>query len=210
MKEKHLPYYKVLDSLKAQECPVCFLVKDSVEKYFADILYEKITDVEFNKKLRETRGFCNFHSYKFLNFNDSLAITLTHKLLIQDAIKELNNPQSHKISKNISCILCNYTKDAEKRYLSVIKDYLNDDEFKENFLKSSGLCIPHFKTYLLKPKNTPKWLIDFQNEKFQDCLSMMMKFLDAHEQTNKVKVAYDNDIWKKAVKIFSGFEGNTN
>ena len=133
MKEKHLPYYKVLDSLKAEECPVCFLAKDSIEKYFADILYEKITNVDFNKKLRENSGFCNFHTYKFLNYNDSMAVALTHRLLMQDAIKELNNLQINKISKIHNCIVCDYTKDSEKRYLSIIKDYLNDDEFKENF-----------------------------------------------------------------------------
>ena len=133
MNEKHLAYYKVLDSLKAEECPVCFLVKDSIEKYFADILYEKITNVDFNKKLREARGFCNFHSYKFLNYNDGLAVALTHKLLMQDAIKELNKQQINKNTKIYNCIVCDYTKDSEKRYLSIIKDYLIDDEFKENF-----------------------------------------------------------------------------
>ena len=31
---------------------------------------------------------------------------------------------------------------------------------------------------------------------------MLTKFLDAHEQTNKNKSFFDNEIWKKVVKIF--------
>ncbi len=210
MREKHLPYFKVLDSFKTDECPICFLAKESIEKYFETLLYENITDIDFNKRFRENNGFCNFHSYKFLSYNDSIAISITHKLLLKDRIKELENIQVYKNKKKSKCIICEYAKDTEKRYLSVIKDYLNDKEFKDFFQKSDGLCIPHYKDIISKNKHLPKWFFDFHIKKYEENLFIINQYLDHcnyPEIKKSSKHLNNKEIWKKIVKILFGYNG---
>jgi hypothetical protein len=210
MKEKHFPYFTLIDSFKTIECPICYLIKNSIEKYFDNLLYENITNVEFNKRFRESNGFCNFHSYKFLNYNDSIAIASTHKLLLKDKIKELKNTQLNKKRKKNKCIICEYINEAEKRYLSIMKYYLEDKEFKNFFLKSDGLCIPHYKNFIKINKNPPNWFIEFHIKKYEEDLFILNQYLDNCNYPNnkKSKLSSNNkEIWKNVVKILFGFEG---
>jgi hypothetical protein len=208
MKEKHIPYFRVFDALKAEGCPLCFLIKDGVEKYFDDLLYEKVNDMDFTSRFRETKGFCSEHSYKFLRYGDSLAVSKTHKLLLADALEGLKNSKPSKKNKN-ECIICDYIEEMDKRYLSVVKEYLNDREFKEGFLKSDGLCIPHYKKLVSKLKPIPEWLLDFHLAQYENKLKMLNAFLDNSETTMEKKngIELDDDIWKKVVEVLKGYEG---
>lgn len=213
MKEKHLPFFAILDALDSNECPICFLIVKSIEGYFESLLYENITDIGFRSKFRKQNGFCNFHSYKFLKYNDSLAISLTHKdLLIQkiNQYKKLNKIISKKINKK-ECIICDLAKDTEHRYFSIIIEYIEDNEFKSNFLKSNGLCIPHFERITKIFKKVPKWFIDFNKSKYKVLLEQINKFTEACNFSLKKKRPLlskeEADSWKKIIRILNGFEG---
>ncbi len=213
MKEKHLPYFEVLDSFKSKECPICFLIKDRVEKYFDNLLYENINDIGFREKFRENHGFCNYHSYKFLSYNDGLAISLTHKELLINVIEKIKVKcgTSHLThNKKDKCIICELAKEEQERYISVITEYLTDQEFKNKFLSSEGLCIPHLELLLAKIKTPLQWFIDFQIKKLEEVLTKLDKYIDScnFSSRNKHSLTYEEQlIWKKVVKILFGFEG---
>ena len=208
MKEKHLPFFTLIDSLETKKCPICFLIKDSIEKYFQNLLYENITSVDFNKRFRESNGFCNIHSYKFLSYNKSVAISLTHKLLLKDKIKKIKNIHLNSNNKKKKCIICEYAKESEKRYLSIMKDFLEDKEFKDHFLKSDGLCIPHYKKFIYK--NIPRWFIEFHIKKYEENLFELNQYLDNCNYADNKKIlkhSNNKEIWKKVVEILFGYEG---
>ena len=214
MKEKHLPYFKVLDSFNTKECPVCFLVKDRIDRYFDNLIYENINDVGFRKQFRENQGFCNYHSFKFLSYNDGLAISITHRDLLIDIIEKFNEKDvKSSLRKRASkCIICGLIKEVETRYISVIIEYLNDDEFKSKLLSSEGLCIPHYKILLTEMKALPKWLTDFHIKRYNEILTKLDKYLDSCNFSlgDKRPLLTDDEklIWRKLVKILFGFEGN--
>lgn len=214
MKKKHIPYYAVLDALVQNNCPVCFLAAKSIENYFESLLFEDINDVGFRKKFNEQSGFCNFHSYKFLKYNDGLAISLTHKdLLVQKIIQYKNIKNILSIKKNTQkkCIICEISEDAEKGYISIIIEYIDDEEFKNKFSGSDGLCIPHFEITTSKLSSIPKWFFDFHKSKYAVLLKQINKFIDSCNFSLGDKrpaiTEEEKDVCKKAVKILFGYEG---
>jgi len=213
MPEKHLSYFAVLDAFNSKECPVCFLVKQQIEKYFDNLLYEDVNDIIFRREFRKNHGFCNYHSYKFLSYNDGLAISLTHRDLIVDVIEGLKSKSIKYLSKRGSdkCIVCDLAKEAEERYASVIIEYMDDEDFQSKLLSSEGLCVPHYKTLLTKMKSPPKWLTDFHLKRYKDILSRLDKYLDSCNFSlgEKCPVLTNNEklIWQKTVKMLFGFEG---
>lgn len=213
MKEKHLPYFAVESALEYNDCPVCFLVIKSIESYFDSLLYENINDISFRTRFRKHNGFCNFHSYKFLNYNDSLAVALTYKdLLIQNINRynKINNRFSKK-TKQKKCMICDMAKDSEKRYLSEIYAYLEDEEFKNKFLKSKGLCMPHYDLFIKDFKSVPKWFNDFNKSNYKIFLQQTETFIESlNFDESKKPIVLTNEektIWKKIVKTVSGYEG---
>jgi len=215
MKEKHLSYFAVLDSFNSKECPVCFLVKKRIEKYFDDLLYENVNDISFRKEFLKNCGFCNYHSYKFLSYNDGLAVSLTHRDLVVDWIKRLKAGSiKYSLRKKLidaNCIVCRLAKEAEERYISIIIKYLDDEEFKSKFLLSEGLCIPHYEILLTKMKAPPRWFSDFHVKRYEEILSKLDRYLDScNFSLGEKRPALANDeelIWKKVVKMLFGFEG---
>ena len=208
MKEKHLTYFKILDALSAKECPICFLINENVKKYFDGLLYENINDVGFRDKFRKNYGFCNRHSYQFLNYNDGLAIALTHRDLLIDVIGELKRRKAKYPAENSKCIVCELMKETEKRYVSVTIESLLEEEFKSKFLLSEGLCVPHLKKILKNVVSPHRWLIDFHLKKYNEYLSMLDKYIDSCNYSLPEKPLLINDderlIWKKVVKMLFG------
>jgi hypothetical protein len=214
LKEKHLPFFAILDALENNECPICFLTVKSIESYFNSLLYENITDIGFRSKFRKQNGFCNFHSYKFFKYNDSLAILLTYKDLLVQKINEYNKKNliiKTKKNKHKECLICDLAKDIEQRYILEIIDHLNDIEFKNKFIKSEGLCIQHFEFVLSKLKKIPKWFFDFQISKYKTLMDQINKSLEASNfsksKNRPVLSIEEAGAWKKIIKIISGFEG---
>ncbi len=213
MKEKHLPYFKVLDSFNAKECPICFLMRSGIEKYFDSLLYENINNASFRKKFRDNHGFCNYHSYQFLGYNDGLAISLTHRELLIDMIERLEAKSIKYPSRKKSdmCIVCELSKETEVRHISVMIEYLDDKEFKSKLLASEGLCIPHYEMLSAQIKVLPKWFADFHIKRYKEVLGKLDKYLDNCNFSlgdKRPLLAYDEQlIWKKTVKILFGFEG---
>ena len=169
--------------------------------------------IGFRIKFREQNGFCNFHSYKFLKYNDSLAVSLTHKDLLFQKIKQYKKKSYKKTGKNKqkNCLICDKAKDAEQRYISEMIEYLNDSEFKNKFIGSEGLCIPHFEFLLQRNKKIPDWFIRYNKLKYKKLLDDINKYTEAcNASLGDIRPALSKDeanSWRKIIGILSGFEG---
>lgn len=70
---------------------------------------------------------------------------MLHKDLLEDIIKNLEVKRKKIYPETKNCIICNFIKEIEERYVNVVLEYINDIDFKEKFLVSEGLCVQHFK-----------------------------------------------------------------
>ena len=170
MKEKHLTYFKILDAFSTKECPLCFLINETVKKYFDDLLYEKVNDPGFRKRFCKDYGFCRFHSYKFLSYHDGLAVALTHRDLLIELIGALKKRKvkSQPVEKK-ECLICTLAKEAQERYISTFINFLAEEEFRNRFLLSEGFCVPHLKRVLNAAPFPLEWMINF-HLKIYSCL----------------------------------------
>jgi len=141
--EKHNFYFKILETFERSECPLCFYINESLEKYFDQLLYEGVNDFNFIEKFRENKGFCNFHTYKLLSYKNATSTASLYYYLFKDILPDLKKFNRNKLIKNNSCQVCEFVDSNEKMYLESFVNYLNEEEFKDQFLKSSGFCLPH-------------------------------------------------------------------
>ena len=49
---KQVSYFAIVDACHTKECPVCWLVKARIEKYFDTLLFEGVNDVGFRDRFR--------------------------------------------------------------------------------------------------------------------------------------------------------------
>lgn len=207
LKEKHLQYFEVVSAFNFNECPVCFLVKDRTEKFFDNLLYENINDLEFRKKFKENFGFCDYHSYKFLSYNDGVAVALCYEDLLSDIVTKLKRKDKNLLPTDKVCIVCNLIKKLELKYISVLIEYINDVEFKEKFVHSDGLCVKHLQLYLKKVKKVPEWFLSFHLERYSQILGSLEKYIDNCNFTKGKNIELSEEeklIWKKVVRVLSG------
>ncbi len=209
---KHLSYYDLIEVFEKPGCPICRLTKKGIEDYYESLIYEYINDMGFRDTFRIDKGFCKYHAYKFLEYNDGLAVSLPYRDLLNDILKDLKsvskrNKKEKKASPS-SCMVCRMKKDIEKTYLSIIVDYIEDDEFVSKFVKSDGLCIPHYERLLSRMKHPPKWLVDFHVKKYREILKGLDRYIDScnyslgerrPKLTKKEKL-----VWKKVVEYIYG------
>ena len=209
MNKKHILYYTIVEFLENGKCPVCGLIKKRREEYFEHILFEQVNDIGFRKKLRVTNGFCNYHTYKFLSYHDSLGTALIYQDLYLSDIKNLEHGKIVKPPER--CVVCDIEKDAEKTALDVIFSFLDDSEFKDLFTQSKGLCLPHYKKMILSHPNIPAWFKDFHMERFRKIANTLHKFIDSENVSlgdKRPNLTKEEElIWKEAVEFFAGIEG---
>ncbi len=212
--EKHNLYYRILDSFQSPECPICFYLTNSIEKYFDNLLYEGVSDSGFIQKFRDNRGMCNTHIYKLASYKDGLAVVSLFSYLSSDETNELKslNFKHLRLKKRKNCQACEFVKSIEDIALSTVYEFLSDNELKEAYINSHGLCYPHYLNLVrLCKRDLPEWLNTFQISKFEDLISKLKTYLDFQNfslKDNRPELSYDEQlVYQKAVRIFSGYEG---
>ncbi len=213
MEQKHILYFELFDALNNTQCPICLIVVKRIEKYFENLIYENINDVNFRKKFREAGGFCNLHSYKFMRYNDGLAIALTHRILIKDLVSEIKHIASKRRPSKASnrCAICQYQQELEQRFTAGLMNHWNDEQLQQKFQVSAGLCVPHFRKLLHQTRKPPEWLLRTQLEYYKNLLTQLDKFIDSCNAClgNNRPLLNEEEklVWQKVISVLYGFEG---
>jgi len=210
--EKHSFYFRILESFQSLECPLCFYVNESIERYFDSLLYEGVNDFGFIQKFRDNKGFCNFHTYKLLSYKNATSTASLYFYIFKDILPDLKSFNKKKLHKNDSCQVCDLVDSIERMYLSSFVNFSVEKEFKEQFLKSAGFCLPHFLNLdEFFKKGIPAWLLDFQYKKFEEIFSNIKSYLDFKNFSlgdKRPKLNREEQlIYQKAIKMFSGYNG---
>ncbi len=59
---RHISFYEVKGALGQEGCPICRLTADVVERYLDFMLWERVTDPDLRREVRQARGFCRDHA----------------------------------------------------------------------------------------------------------------------------------------------------
>jgi hypothetical protein len=151
--------FEVREALVLSGCPVCHLAVRSVGRLIQSVAYEQVNDPGLRKDLREARGFCNQHAYRWLHEARSVLGTaliyrdvLTATLRAFEGTAVANGQRSGLLRALLGsedsgavrgglCPACHTQREAEDRYLEALLASLTvDEETRLAFDASHGLC----------------------------------------------------------------------
>lgn len=156
-------------------CPLCFLEekleKEAIEYALGAAMMEPDYRIESNEK-----GYCNKHFQKMYKQPNKLSLALVLESHLEEIrkklssyekeVSELENLKTGFFKKNIDsacadkisdelskveceCMVCNKVNFTMERYCDVLLYmWANDENFKEKFKNSHGLCLKHEKKLL--------------------------------------------------------------
>ena len=81
-RSKSVSYFELLDALRLEGCPVCRLLLKWSRFYLDSLFYEYVTDFGVRSRLRQSDGFCNWHTWMAATIDHSqsgIAIISEHE-----------------------------------------------------------------------------------------------------------------------------------
>lgn len=142
-KEKHLPYFGLLEALRAGGCPACVAADRLAARYVEALLYEQVTDPPTRLGLRQSLGFCGPHARLLLGCGDELGPAIIYQDLLEHLDWEGLRANSAREMKEEACPVCHSALQAAERCLLALIDYADDASVCSGFEHSPGLCLQH-------------------------------------------------------------------
>ena len=180
-REKHTPYYTLLESFAEKGCPVCHLLVKSLERYLDGLLYDSVNDPKTREVLRKSKGFCNNHAWRLKSLGDGLGTAIIYRDILSHLHSRMRTVPANKLSQYMegtakgrffrpskrtagSCPACLALGRNEKRYLGVLTENIDDGQFNSAYKASDGLCLSHFlkAVKMVKKKEHRDFLIQMQ------------------------------------------------
>lgn len=162
-------------------------MKKTEEQFFETLLYENVSDGFFRKKFINAGGFCSRHAYTFIQYNDGLAVNIMYETIFHEAVEELKIPLLKKkpgrkdtfYPYNKSCPACIKELKAEEEFFYITKNFIDDEDFTDKFLQSEGMCMNHYKNFLIYSKmSPPPWFEDFHLKKYERIQTGIRAYID--------------------------------
>ena len=216
--EKSILTAQLEDALEKNICPICYLTNDSEYSYLDSFLYERVNDGPTRAELRKSKGFCKYHSYRLIEVGKkeasgvNLGIAIVYKDLISSVSKELELADRKKIRDKdkyigMNCPACRIIEKTEKTYIEKISEYISDEDLKEKYLQSRGLCMNHFyKTYdCIVKEEARKFLKEDQLKRLQLISQELTEYIRKQDYRFKdTPLGNEIDSWLRAIQCYAG------
>lgn len=229
-KSKYISYFDLRDALTQPGCPVCSLAERNSFRFLDAFLYERVNDVGTREGLRKSLGFCNWHAWKCLEApNAPLGLGIIHQDLLGQILERLNRIQRSfpihipflrrlrskgKAKKALpplrpghSCPACQSVRFFEERYLEILLDYITEEDFGNQFSRSSGICFPHLTIAVEKypGHSNLRLIIQRQMSKWESLQEELAEFIRKHDYKyiHEPRGA-ESDSWKRALEMLVG------
>jgi hypothetical protein len=143
--------FEVREALGDSGCVICRLSVRSVGRYIQALAYEQVNDLGVRRELRQSRGLCNQHAYRWLREAHSvLGTALIYRDVIQAALADLDRPRTNdgllstlrggpQRRRVGACIACRAQRQAEARYLHALLEVVAAEEATS----PEGVCRRH-------------------------------------------------------------------
>jgi hypothetical protein len=230
--DKSFTYFALLEAFDKRGCPVCRFMAEYSLSYLDALFYEQVNDVGIRRKLRDSRGFCNWHAWQAREITSSaLGVAIIAKDLITEEITRiddllrgpirtrLRHPPRHRIApeslrafmrgwhqKGV-CPACQIILDHERHALEIILNFLRDAEFARRFETSAALCVFHTARAAEANGSHPhlRTLIEIQRRKYASLVAELEEFCRKHDyRFSHESWGSESDSWLRAVELLAG------
>lgn len=204
-------------------CILCRLTGETTHRYLETFKDETFTDVSVRAKLRNSRGFCNTHTWRLVQMGASLPLAQAYRDIITDEIEQLENDGGRqrqrwfhpKNGEALSpCPACQQSNEALTRFVFSLRQALPDPSFYTLFLSSHGLCLPHFHlSCTLKPLTASEtWLPQLRKAQLtiiQQLEAQLSELIRKHDYRYKNEArGIEMTSWQRAAGLVSGEKGS--
>lgn len=205
MNEKHVNFFAMQKASEKPGCPLCTIVNERIARYIDGMLFEHISDRTFRAQYREAGGFCRSHAETLLSYRDGLAVAILGQGELSEKIEDFHKKKMRKYK--MPCPACAEQQRIEDEFLTFIAESSklskeDEEELISFFTAGPGLCIPHYaRMVTLKKRKLPKWLVQFQENKYKELLERTNRFIDYSAYGNQPKFEAlppeDKVVWKE-------------
>jgi hypothetical protein len=212
-REKHSAFFRLVEACTSGDCPVCHLCSRRVAQYFDGLLYEKVNDPEMRRRFRSAGGFCGPHSVQFMGRHDGLAGSILYRDLLSSWLERRSAfPVQDSSGALDDCPACQTKERTEDSFLSLLTDYLQDQQLKQALSSSAGLCLPHLS--LLEGRlqavraTLPGWLVDLQTSLVERIAADLEAYISSCNfslsRKGPIQGKEGEAAWEKAIFLISG------
>ena len=230
--EKSFTYFALLDAFDKEGCPVCRFMVEYSHSYLDTLFYEQVNDVGIRRKLRASRGLCNWHAWQARQIASSaLGVAIMARDLISGEVTRLDDllrgaltmRRQHPIQPRIvpkslrafirgwqhreSCPACQVILDHERHAQETILNFLYDGDFAHRFERSAPLCIPHTSRVVETQGQHPGLgrLITLQRHKYAHLVGDLDEFCRKHDyRFAHESWGSESDAWLRATELLAG------
>ncbi len=213
-RKKFLGYNDLLELFKTPQCPVCQILKRSLNHYMATAFTEEVANGEFREAMRAALGYCRRHSEYVLNILHrplhGMGIAIVYEDLLAQAQMNLTKEPFDQIPIQNNCALCSFESELTDYALQLIADYCNDAEFQRAYTNSYGLCFPHMRSLCERLSGEAlTFILEEHSRKLSTLAVQLSEFQRKNDhQFNEENITQDEaNAWQKAVKFMTGESG---
>jgi hypothetical protein len=230
--DKSFTYFALLEAFDKHGCPICRFMTEYSLSYLDALFYEQVNDVGIRQKLRDSRGFCNWHAWQATKIASSaLGVAIIANDLITEEMTRLDDllrgpmitrqqqPVQHRIApKSLrafirgwqqkgGCPACQVILDHERHALETILNFLHDGDFVRRFERSAPLCVLHTiraaETY--GRHQSLRRLIELQRHKYAHLAGELEEFYRKHDyRFAHESWGSESDSWLRAIELLAG------
>lgn len=221
-------YYDLIEAFSRPGCALCRMTKHETHRFIDGILYESSTEPEVQNHVRASRGMCNRHAWQMLEIKQSLlSVAILYEQALDEVIDLLGgqlptargmlerlmsneNVLAARLEPDKPCMCCLHIEDFEKRHFDVLASNLDDDKFRDAYLQSDGLCLPHLIRVLraVRDSRSADLLARTQREKWSHLQVELNMFIDKHALhfgKNAIQEMGDEkDSWRRVLALIAG------
>ena len=153
--------HDLLDAFANEGCAVCALVTAAVSRYMGSTNYDAVGDPEIRRQFEASLGFCNQHAHQWL----AEAFVLGTAQMYRDILRRTDAALTSGGGKgggflgrgkgvapvpvaSAPCPACEIERETGDRLVRTLGKGLNDAAFRNAYLASDGLCLPHLRVAL--------------------------------------------------------------
>jgi len=211
---KHINFFELQKAAEKGGCPLCHIIRDRAARYIDNLLFEHVSDRGFRALYRASGGFCAHHSEHLDSFRDGLAVAILSRDILEDRIAHFKKVKPWRPRGR--CPICAEQERIEEEYLSFLAassgNSKEEEELKNTFTASGGLCAPHYAALLFTPKGKPRpapdWIKKFHEAKFAELLARVNRFIELSAYGRQEEFAAldekDQLVWKEAALALRG------
>ena len=217
-------YQVLLEACRQEGCALCRLSHESTYRYLDAWKYELFTDVDLQKELRRSQGFCHTHTWQLAQMGASLQLAQNYRSILSDTVHQLQEAEGAssggllrrffdpKQEQLLPCPACRQKEEAEVHLVHTLRHAILDTAFYTEFAHAHGLCLHHLRLASeLKMSDTPgDWLPLIRKAQIE-CLqrldAQLAELIRKHDYRFKEEERGDEMVsWIQAAGLVAGEE----